>query len=534
MIHVELKKKIVLWKEYLANFDYIIKNIISNSSIIIDFVNKLEFKDCERIIENIKNSDTDNLISEFKNNLSEIEELDSSNEILSESFKTLIANEFMNFDFTQFAFFQKTITDLITKLIEGLNKTPQVYDSQNKIYLQSFLVKYDSTINIIAQKSASFEIFIKLRNIQNNIVMIGANGSGKSTFSRNLKTIYSKQITVIPSQQLLYYKVSNYLQPNIDYINRILMYQKKDKLGNKDDIKTDTQDDFTNLILAIKKDEEDIARASYKSKKWEKESILEKIQKIWNTLINNKTIEFDNFNVNIRNQDGSLYSINSLSDGEKAIIYYAGHIFFAEQNAFIIIDEPENHMHTALCDKLWNALESERSDCIFIYLTHNLDFAVSRNNKTIIWNKSYTPPKHWDFEELPQDEAIPERLMIEIVGSRKNIIFCEGENKSSLDFKLYNTLFENYTIIPMRTRDDVIKSVTAYNTNPIFCYKAIGIVDKDNYSDSNALQKKNIFVIPVNEVENILCDEELLKKIIEYFCSTCTLTEFQKKFFKEI
>ena len=59
-------------------------------------------------------------------------------------------------------------------------------------------------------------------------------------------------------------------------------------------------------------------------------------------------------------------------------------------------------MHTALCDKLWNVLEQERPDCTFVYLTHNLDFAVSRNNKTIIWNKSFTPPKFWDFEELPK------------------------------------------------------------------------------------------------------------------------------------
>lgn len=78
--------------------------------------------------------------------------------------------------------------------------------------------------------------------------------------------------------------------------------------------------------------------------------------------------------------EGSKYPFMSLSDGEKAVFYYIAHILLAKDNSYIIVDEPENHLHLALIMKLWDALELVRSDCQFIYLTHNLEFAASRNN----------------------------------------------------------------------------------------------------------------------------------------------------------
>lgn len=38
----------------------------------------------------------------------------------------------------------------------------------------------------------------------------------------------------------------------------------------------------------------------------------------------------------------------------------------------------------ALCNLIWDKLEGERKDCTFVYLTHNVNFAVSRINAEII------------------------------------------------------------------------------------------------------------------------------------------------------
>ena len=112
-------------------------------------------------------------------------------------------------------------------------------------------------------------------------------------------------------------------------------------------------------------------------------------------------------------------------------------------------------MNLALITRLWDRLEKERKDCRFIYLTHNLDFAASRINSEKLWMKDFTPPAQWNLEKLPSDENLPEILYMELLGSRKPILFCEG-TKASLDYKLYTRLFPEYTIIPSEGHLQVI------------------------------------------------------------------------------
>ena len=38
---------------------------------------------------------------------------------------------------------------------------------------------------------------------------------------------------------------------------------------------------------------------------------------------------------------------------------------------------------------------------------------------------------------------------MELLGSRNDIIFCEGNDKTSYDSKLYTILFPKYTVIPV-------------------------------------------------------------------------------------
>lgn len=532
MIHERLNEKLQNLKDFTSNFKKLILLLEAKKDICRSFFESQSNPHAVEILSNINFEDSIKQIDDFQIALNKLEEMNNSGQQFSSGFVTLIVSEFVNIDLNQFIYLQKNNTNKCENFISDIQKQPVVFDPHDMHLMEYFLDRYKNYLATFNTKSTSFEIFNKLKHIQNNIVMIGANGSGKSTFSRNLRAILSKQITVIPSQQLLFYEAPSHIATTANYIKSINDYHHKDKLGHTSDIKQDIQQDFTNLILAIKKDEDLVTKRYYETDQKE-ESILLKIQRVWARFIHDKKIVFNDYQVKIQTLLGQAYGINSLSDGEKAIIYYTGHILFAEENAYIIIDEPENHMHTALCDKLWNVLEQERPDCTFVYLTHNLDFAVSRNNKTILWNKSFTPPKTWDFEELPHDDAIPERLMTEIVGTRKNLLFCEGENKSSLDFKLFNILFDNFTVIPMRTRDDVIKSVLAYNANPMFHYKAIGIVDRDNYRDLTTLQDDGIYVLNTNEVENILCDEEFISKAITHFCTpnNYTINDFKREFF---
>src|SRR5690606_4587480 len=81
---------------------------------------------------------------------------------------------------------------------------------------------------------------------------------------------------------------------------------------------------------------------------------------------------------------------NMLSDGERVVFYLIGKCLQAPSKSIIIVDEPEIHLHKAIMSKLWNALEQERNDCLFVYLTHDLEFAISRTAAKKIWLKDLT------------------------------------------------------------------------------------------------------------------------------------------------
>jgi predicted ATP-dependent endonuclease of OLD family len=51
------------------------------------------------------------------------------------------------------------------------------------------------------------------------------------------------------------------------------------------------------------------------------------------------------------------YAGGEMSDGERAIFYFLGQCLVAPENAAIIIDEPEAHVHKSILQQLWNSIE---------------------------------------------------------------------------------------------------------------------------------------------------------------------------------
>ncbi|GAH33976.1 unnamed protein product, partial [marine sediment metagenome] len=78
-----------------------------------------------------------------------------------------------------------------------------------------------------------------------------------------------------------------------------------------------------------------------------------------------------------------------MSDGERVVFYLIGAVISVPENSIIVIDEPEMHIHKSITKKLWDKIEQERTDCTFIYLTHDIDFASSRQEATKIWAKGF-------------------------------------------------------------------------------------------------------------------------------------------------
>lgn len=405
--------------------------------------------------------------------------------------------------------------------------------------LEAFVGNLNTYFDFYSSKISSLIIFNNISQVSGNTVIIGANGSGKTTFSRQLKRLHSDNITIISAQHLLFYQRSDQLSLNNNPLEKIRDFQTFDKLpngadGNSYGAKRDLIDDFDNLINALITDFSIKANDQVINGNINEFALLKTI-KLWNSIIEHRELFVDGFWINVRDKESQeIYEFNQLSDGEKAIFYYIAHILIAQEGNYIVIDEPENHLNLAVCNLLWDKLEEARKDCTFVYLTHNVDFAVSRIYNTILWNKSFTVPDTWDIQVIPSNIEIPDELLVEIAGSRKNVLFCEGE-KSSIDYKLYSILFSDYyTVLPVKGHIDVVNYCGAYNRADLFHGKAIGIVDGDFHSDNQieAWRKKGIHTLPYSEVENLLCCQLILDHLLAVnFFETDKIQEFKKAAF---
>lgn len=251
-------------------------------------------------------------------------------------------------------------------------------------------------------------------------------------------------------------------------------------------------------------------------------SILCNVKVIWEKIISHKVliIESGKILVQSRNISNSneLYNGHEMSDGERAVFYFIGQVLSASKDSLIIIDEPENHLHNSIISRLWNLLEEARSDCVFLYITHNLDFALRSKRSVLIWVKDMPSKDKWNYEFINEDDDDKfDSLQLQMLGCREKIVLVEG-NENSYDCKIYSVLFPNCKIIPVESCAKVKELVRTFNSksSKFFRKDAVqvyGIVDRDRMDDSEVAKLNNdkILVLNVAEIENVF----LLPKVIE-------------------
>ncbi|TOE46183.1 ABC transporter ATP-binding protein, partial [Vibrio parahaemolyticus] len=244
---------------------------------------------------------------------------------------------------------------------------------------------------------------------------------------------------------------------------------------------------------------------------------FEILSETWQELLPHRELHItgDDIQVSISGSD-SLYSAADMSDGERAAFYILGQVLVAEEGSLLIFDEPELHIHKSIMSKLWDKLEALRPDCAFLFITHDLEFASSRvADKYVI--SSYEPKPYWVIDSIPNDTGFDEQLVTLIMGSRKPILFVEG-NHNSLDLTTYRSCYPEWTVIPRGSCEQVIHSVVTMRQNEgLTRIRCSGIVDADDYNngDIEYLNELGIKVIPVSEVENIFLLPSVSQAILE-------------------
>ena len=432
--------------------------------------------------------------------------------------------------------FLSPLIDVIRQNIQ--NNTIEEIENLDKLFLSQIIANIDS-----------YHFYKSLGFAQENTVVVGANGCGKTTLANTLqKSLNIKDGIVIPAQKLLiiptFSSIPNY-EATAENYNR---YQRE-ILDDKQTFNASKEDDipysatkqygseFRNVLAALYSErmakQNRFCNAFKRDEnltKQDLQSVLDRVIDIWNFLIEHRTLECDDSNKLILTGEGvdGNYPAFKMSDGERIILYLVGRVLLAPERALIIIDEPEMYLHKTIVDKLWNKLEWERQDCTFLYLTHDLQFAANRDARKA-WIRSFEYPSKWTIDNIEGNE-IPEELLLKLLGSRKKILFCEGK-RNSLDSKIFELLFEDYTITPVETCKDVINFTKSFNKIPNTVAKAYGMIDHDFWLEEQLakLEKQNVFSYDVAEVENLFLLPDVITGFTRYKNEECDIDEIKKR-----
>lgn len=103
---------------------------------------------------------------------------------------------------------------------------------------------------------------------------------------------------------------------------------------------------------------------------------LNRIKRIWEKVISHRQLIIQASTISVKPANipnAAAYKASQMSDGERVAFYLIGQCLAVPANGIIVVDEPEVHLHRVIQASLWNAIEQERPDCLFVYLTHDLE-----------------------------------------------------------------------------------------------------------------------------------------------------------------
>ncbi len=374
------------------------------------------------------------------------------------------------------------------------------------------------------------------------VLFVGANGSGKTRLGTWIEIDSSQKEKVhrIYAQKSLSLPDSTMPQ-SIEEAEKILLfgdlnwnYSTKPHRWKKNPAIA-FQNDYDKLVVYLFSDElEENAKYKHDSKKSKVRidppiTKIDRVKELWGRILPHRELIIGGLRIQtqVKGQE-NIYNSSEMSDGERVVFYLIGQCLAAPKNGIVVIDEPELHLHKSVQAPFWDAVEKLRDDCIFVYLTHDVDFAATRESAKKVWLKSFDG-KNWDWEIIKEDENLPDDLLIEVLGSRKPIVFVEGEN-GSIDVSLYRELLSNFLVIPRGSCTQVIQSVRALRANTqIHRLDVYGLIDRDRRGEDEIkkLEEDFIYVLKVAEVENLFCTKEILE-IVSTTLGSDPVVDFQK------
>lgn len=273
------------------------------------------------------------------------------------------------------------------------------------------------------------------------VTVVGANGAGKSRFGVEIARRIQDHAFWLSAQKALCIMPPHEVWPG----SIEAMY--RDAMEHSHYVSREIPTEFDQLLFLLLSEEcRNLFEYKFKTPRGERvnfpETRFDRVQKLWERVFpRNKMLRAEG-RLLIQSENSEPFNPLRLSSGEKAVLYYIAGVLFAMPNAVILVEDPEFYLHHSIMKSLWDSIENLRKDCTFVYLTHDLDFAASRVESTCIWVRSFDADRvSWDYEFIRNDDSFPEGMYLDILGSRKPVLFIEGAATGSIDVKLYPYIF---------------------------------------------------------------------------------------------
>jgi energy-coupling factor transporter ATP-binding protein EcfA2 len=254
------------------------------------------------------------------------------------------------------------------------------------------------------------------------------------------------------------------------------------------------------------------------------ETKITRLVDFWNQHFPGRAINLSTYRPVVRTAFGGAlppYPVQQMSDGERAALYVTARVLNAT-SGLILVDEPEVHFHSLLARRLWTELELLRPDCRFIYITHDLAFALSRRSARFIITRAGEAPEILDTRaDLPSEviEAVLGAASFSVAAKR--LVFCEGDDTRSIDEPFYQAWFDlqDTAVLSVGSSEVVKRCVQVLKSGlPIKNAQPVGIVDRDYWDDATlkAFRDEGLHVLDVHELESLLCIKSAYLAVAAY------------------
>lgn len=352
----------------------------------------------------------------------------------------------------------------------------------------------------------------------NPIVVVGPNGVGKSRLMRS----------VIGAERFVSAQRRTYLEEQIPgYAAEQAKNEQRSQLARAHNepwqFSNEIDAMFAHLLRehysALYSNNEAAKTGVATAKPFISDTILDRLSRFWQSVYVNRKLSFADMSPRVERTDSAgqqPYAAKAMSDGERACLYMAARVLTADAG-LLAIDEPELHLHRKLAIDYWNKLEAMRPDIRFVYVTHDIHFALSRREPEFLVVRDEGTIEKAVIESLPPAlvDALVGAATLTINANR--IIFFEGVSGKGLAHKLFKAWITGArsAALGVGSRNAVLEAGRAFSSLGIISNaQVISVVDRDHGPDDwlSSLQAP-AYVLPLHEVESLFALPSVLRAI---------------------